>query len=145
MSFLSNATQKPHEMKNHSRENISCHSQNFIYLLTCKTCNIQYVRETALPLHKRINIYRKAKSGCKHMIKHFRNDCVGSSLIMRILEIFKRLKRGDYWMKKLRTTYRYGLNERAINITVTYHLENYYFLYLKISKDQPDVETTIIT
>ena len=54
-------------------KNYSCHSQNLINLLTCKNCNIQFVRETELPLHKG-NIHRKAKSGCEHMIKHFRND-----------------------------------------------------------------------
>ena len=39
-----------------STENISCHSQNCIYLLTCKNCDIQYVGETALSLHWWINI-----------------------------------------------------------------------------------------
>ena len=45
--------------------------------------------ETALPLHKRTNIYRKAKSDCEYMIKHFRNDCVESSFSIQILKIFE--------------------------------------------------------
>ena len=46
----------------------------YICLLTCSIFNIQYVGETALPLHKRINIHRTVKSGFEYGIKHFRND-----------------------------------------------------------------------
>ena len=53
--------------------------------------------ETALPLHKRINIYRTAKSGCEYIFKHVRNDCVGSSFSIQILEIFEG---GGYDNKK---------------------------------------------
>ena len=38
-----------------------------------------YVGETALLFHKKINIYRKAKSGFECMINHFRNGHAGSS------------------------------------------------------------------
>ena len=41
--------------------------------------------ETALPLHKLINIYQTAKSGCEYIFKHFQNDCVGSSLSIQIV------------------------------------------------------------
>ena len=45
------------------------------------------MREAALLLHERKNIYRKAKPGCEQIIKHFKNDCVGSSFIIQISEI----------------------------------------------------------
>ena len=38
-----------------------------------------------LPLHKITNIQSKDKSSCKHMIKHFRNECAGSPLPYRLL------------------------------------------------------------
>ena len=130
-TFESNITQKTYQIINHSRKTISCHTQNLVYLLTCDTCNIQYVGETVLPLHKRINIHRKAKTGCEHMIKHYKEDCVGSSFSIQVLEVFpgsgyvnnkvcpidraKRLEREDYWMKILRTKFPYGLNERQKN------------------------------
>ena len=64
------------------------------------------------------------------MIKHFRNDCEGSSFSIQILEVFesngyfsgsvcpiareKRLEREEHWMKTLRNKYPYGLiNDRA--------------------------------
>ena len=122
-------TQKTYKIKSHCSENILCCSQNLIYILTCKNCNIQYVGETVLPVNKRINIHRKAKSGCERVIKHFRNDSARSSIIIQIFELFpgtgyknnkvcavelaKRLKIEDYWMKTLRTIYPYGLIKRA--------------------------------
>ena len=78
-TFQSNVTHKTFEVINHSKENITCHSQNLIYLLSCRNCNFQYVGETTIPLHKRINIHRKAKSGCEYFIKHFKDSCKGSS------------------------------------------------------------------
>ena len=76
-----------------------------------------------MPLQKRINILRKAKSDCKHMIKHFKNDCDRLFVIFSgtryknnkvfPIERVKRLKREDYWVKRLRTIYPCGLNERA--------------------------------
>ena len=89
------------------------------------------MRETALPIHKRINTHRTAKSGCEYMTKYFRNDHVRSSFSIQILEIFegdshvngkvcpipitgkKILERKDHWMKTLRTKYPYGLNDIA--------------------------------
>ena len=62
----------------HSRENIICHTQNVIYLLSCKESNVQYVREITFPLQKGINLHRRAKSEYKYIIKHFKNVCVGA-------------------------------------------------------------------
>ena len=127
-TFQSNVTHYNCHVVNHSQENLNCHSQNLIYLLSCNNCNIQYVGETALPLHKRINIHRKAKTGCEYVIKHFKETCKGASFNVQILEKFvgngyknnkvdphdrtQRLDREDHWIKTLRTVYPYGLNER---------------------------------
>ena len=99
----------------HTRVKLSCHSQNLIYLLTCSSCNLQYVGETTQPLHKRINIHRTAKSGCEHMINHYKDVCAGAHFTIQILECFPgtgyvdgkpcsdsrkiRLDREEYWIE----------------------------------------------
>ena len=128
-TFQSSVTSKNYKIINHSGETISCHSQNLIYLLTCNNCNLQYVGETTIPLNKRINIHRTAKTGCEHMIKHYKEICIGATFQVQVLEIFQgngyvngkvcpkdreqRLIREEHWMKTLRTIFPYGLNERA--------------------------------
>ena len=54
--YRSNVTSKKYPVINHSGENLSCKSENLIYLLSCGRCNMQYVGETMIPLHRRINI-----------------------------------------------------------------------------------------
>ena len=99
-------------------------------MLTCLVCNIQYVGETIIPFHKRNNIHRTAKDGCKHLFRQSDEVCDGHHFEYRILEklpgngynchgeidleiLAIRKAREDEWMKKLRTIYPYGLNERA--------------------------------
>ena len=126
----SNTTKRNYKTKNLTGENLNCHSQNVIYLLTCLCCNIQYVGETASPLHIRFNTHRTGKSGCEHIIRHCKEACNGYNFKYNILEKLpgnghipsgeldpemskiRKLKE-DEWMKKLRTIYPYGLNEKA--------------------------------
>ena len=128
--ITSNVTHRKYQAINHTGENLNCHSQNTIYLCTCLSCSIQYVGETALPLHQRINGHTTAKQGCKHEIKHCKESCNGYNFKYQILEKLPgngykpsgeldpemtkiRKSREDIWMKKLRTIYPYGLNEKA--------------------------------
>ena len=128
--IISNTTHRKYEVINHTGENLNCHSQNIIYLLTCLSCNIQYVGETAIPFHKRVNGHRTAKQGCEHEIRHCKESCNGYHLKYQILEKLPgngynssgeldpemtklRKSREDDWMKRLRTIYPYGLNEKA--------------------------------
>ena len=127
---ISNVTNRKYEAINYSTDKLSCHSQNTIYLCTCLSCNIQYVGETALPLHKRINGHRTAKTGCEHEIRHCKDSCNGYNFKFQILEKLPgtgydqhgnldmemmkiRKAHEDIWIKKLRTIYPYGLNEQA--------------------------------
>ena len=79
---------------------------------------MQCVSQTTLPLHKRINLHRKAKYGCKYVIKHFKDVCIGASFPVQISEVFPgtgynnklcpakcetRLDREDYWIETLQT------------------------------------------
>ena len=128
--IISNTTHRKYKAVNHSNEILNCHSQNIIYLLSCVSCNIQYVGETAMPLHRRMNGHRTAKSGCEHEIRHCKEVCNGHNFQIQILEKLPgngydhqgridnnmlkiRKSREDDWMKSLRTIYPYGLNEKA--------------------------------
>ena len=131
-TFSSNVTHKSYSIKNPSGVNLSCKSQNVIYLLSCNICNFQYVGETTTPLNERINRHRTATVGCQHVLNHYKVNCVSPSFAfsVQILEKLpgdgyienktvdpeirdQRLNREEYWMKTLRTIYPYGLNERA--------------------------------
>ena len=110
-------------------EDVHCKLQNYIYVLTCTCCYVQYVGESICPVHLRMNIHRRGKSGCEIAIDHFKNVCPGATFTILILEVLPgngylngkidqamlefRLQREDYWMKTLRTVYPYGLNERT--------------------------------
>ena len=111
---------------------VHCKLQNYIYLLTCLSCGVQYVGESIVPVNLRMNVHRKGKTGCEILIDHFSNVCPGSLFSIDILEKLPgdgyengsiddkmrkyRLEREDYWMKILRTVYPYGLNDRAKSI-----------------------------
>ena len=132
---ISNVTKQEYQCVNLDSSHASCHSSNFIYLLTCTICNQQYVGESRQELHARLNGHRSSKIGCSHVIHH-RDTCEGSTFTMQILEnlegtgyddihkkihnqditIYRRA-REDIWMKKLRTIYPYGLNEKAFDKT----------------------------
>ena len=58
---------------------ITCKLQNYIYLLTCLSCYVQYVGESVICVNKRMNIHRRAKSGCTKFINHYTNVCPGAS------------------------------------------------------------------
>ena len=125
----SSVTNKIYEMINHTGENLNCHSQNIIYLLTCSHCSTQYVGETIQKMHERMNCHRTSKVGCEHVINHSKNSCNGHFFEYQILEKFPgngydqfgsidqdmsktRLKHEEEWILKLRTIYPYGLNEK---------------------------------
>ena len=92
---------------------------------------MQYVAKSITSINLRMNIHQRDESGCEHSIHYCKNICKGASFSTHILEKLDRdgfingqrdfavqklrLQREDYWMKKLRTKYPYGLNERAKN------------------------------
>ena len=109
--------------------NIHCKLQNYIYVLKCSSCHVQYVGESIVPLNLRMNIHRRGKSGCEVSIDHYKNVCPGATFSIQVLEklpgdgykngkmdlamLKYRLEREDYWMKTLRTVYPYGLNDKT--------------------------------
>ena len=126
----SNVTHRNYEAVNFTNDTLNCHAQNIIYLLTCLSCGIQYVGETIIPMHQRMNSHRTAKEGCEHEIRHREETCNGHNFSFQILEKLPgngylpdgsidpemlriRKAKEDIWIKKLRTIYPYGLNEKA--------------------------------
>ena len=113
---ISNVTHRKYKIINHPLEDLNCHSQNLVYLLTCQGCNIQYVGETAYPFHKRLNQHRTSKCGCEHLIHHSNEVCKMHSFTYQILEklpgtgykngkldldmLKARQKCADDWIKK---------------------------------------------
>ena len=85
--FISSVTGRQYQTINPANENIHCKIQNYVYLLTCKSCYVQYVGESVIPLHLRMNIHRKGKSGCEVLINHFKNCCPNSSFTICVIEV----------------------------------------------------------
>ena len=115
---------------------LDCQARNLVYLITCRNCGLQYVGETVQTLAERFGKYRfelksPEKSGrCRIFVKHFTKGlCKGAEYSVQIIEKLegngrtarneidpsatsKRRAREVHWMLKLRTVYRYGLNDR---------------------------------
>ena len=126
--FKSNVTNREYNVKNHTGEILTCHSQNIIYLLTCLGCGVQYVGETIYPFHKRNNQHRTEMNS--HFSFHLETSCKNYSYSYQIIEKLPgtgykddgsidaemsklRKDKEDIWIKKMRTLFPYGLCEKA--------------------------------
>ena len=129
----SNVTNREYSCINNELSPITCKTSNFIYLLTCSICNQQYIGETRQELNKRLNDYRGSKIGCPHVLEH-KDKCGNGDwfFTFQVLEnmpgsgylnnnevdeemAIRRKAREDLWMKRFRTIYPYGLNEKAVS------------------------------
>ena len=61
-NLISNITNRKYQVVNPTGETLSCNSQNIIYLLSCKECQVQYVGETVSKCSLRMNIHRTSKN-----------------------------------------------------------------------------------
>ena len=88
-------------------------------MLTCKSCGVQYVDESIVPLNLSMNIHRKGKSSCEISINHYTNVCPNSSFSIQILEQLP----GDGYKNGARdkAIYQYRL-ERIIGLKIENHL-----------------------
>ena len=128
-TITSFVTGRIHPIRDIDVSSINCKLQNYVYLLTCLCCGVQYVGESVVPVNLRMNIHRKGKTGCEILIDHYSNVCPEAKFSVDILEKLPgngylngsidaemrkyRLEREDYWIKTLSTVYPYGLNDRV--------------------------------
>ena len=88
--FSSTVTHRLYKACNHDLPSIvNCNSSNLIYLITCNTCNIQYVGETSQKLRVRFKKHRsEIKSGGKtYLTQHFsKGRCKNSSYTVQIID-----------------------------------------------------------
>ena len=134
--IVSSVTHRTYSCINNENKFVTCNSSNVIYLITCSKCFVQYVGETAQQLNVRFGKHRACMSGklnsssCKRLSDHFsKGFCKGADYSVQIIEKWRgngrtergsidlglavlRRKRETEWMRKLRTVYPYGLNDR---------------------------------
>ena len=85
-SINSYSTGRTYSVRDIEPTMVHCKLQNYVYMLTCLSCGVQYVGESVVCVNKRMNIYRRGKSGCEILIDHFTNVCSAASFSIHILE-----------------------------------------------------------
>ena len=132
--FKSSISGKTYRIR--SNVKVNCRSENLIYLVTCKNCQIQYVGQTGQALCKRFSGHRSKIKNCtngsNNMIfsRHFsEGDCKNKEYEVQIIEKLNgngrllngkidendrryREKREEFWIKEMKTVFPYGLNNR---------------------------------
>ena len=114
--FCSSTTKEKFTIRGH----FNCDTNNIVYLLWCNKCDhAQYVGETKNSLKKRFYLHRSHIGTNKgtHVTRHFNKPDhslrdVSCIVIEKVLGNSRaaRLKREDFWRKKLRTVFPEGLN-----------------------------------
>ena len=92
-SIISTVTHRIYSCTNKDAYPAHCNSSNVIYLITCSTCKLQYVGETAQKLNIRFAKHRECMKGnvksnsCKRISDHFSSGlCKGSDYTVQIIE-----------------------------------------------------------
>ena len=112
-SFICTNSNKTYPIKN----NLSCHSKNVIYLITCSRCGIQYVGQTSLTLRDRFTRHRFDINHKldKPVSNHFNgfNHSISDCQIVPIEQVSNQdnlLHREQFWINTLKTVHPEGLN-----------------------------------
>ena len=111
--------------------NLTCRSENLIYLLQCRICRLKYAGKSATPFNIRLNTHRKdAKSqasilACKHFSEQNHNFQQHAEFTL-IEQIKKQTtaeetrtllkQRENFCVLKLKILYLDGLNQELNNI-----------------------------
>ena len=104
------------------RQNTDCTTENVVYLISCSSCNKQYVGETKGPLNKRMNghrdDWRHRRFERSPTAEHFHSadhDFLSNASVC-CLEHNKewsdstRKLRESYWIRRLNTLCPFGIN-----------------------------------
>ena len=111
-------------------DTFNCKSKCVIYLITCRSCGVQYVGQTKQSLHCRLNGHRQSVKNNKlntYLSNHFKSmghswDDVSIQIIDRVdiqnksdLDISRELNmKEDFYIKTLNTLHPLGLNDRIL-------------------------------
>ena len=120
-SFTSNVTGDSYCL----RHNTNCRTNDVIYAISCKKCNIQYIGQAMQPVSKRMNNHRFDINGyidpafSTNVAIHFNssNHSINDFAFMPIDIVhnnFDRLCKETYWIHKLDTLSPNGLNAKVI-------------------------------
>jgi hypothetical protein len=107
------------------KQNLTCGSENVIYLIRCKKCNKQYVGQTGQTLRKRFTNHKLSinKKTPNPVGKHFNQeghslqDCCITPIEKLSIRNDKNdnklalIKREIYWINKLGTAFPHGMNK----------------------------------
>lgn len=99
-------------------QSLSCRSYNVIYFITCLTCRKQYVGETSLPLHVRLQqhrynyLHKRPSTLSSHFNSQGHPDTPSFTIspVTQISNPFERKKLERSLMKLLGTVYPIGIN-----------------------------------
>ena len=106
------------------RIHASCKTMNFIYLIECRRCGLQYVGESGQPLHRRMNGHRfditHGRIEESPVAAHFRSaDHSEADLSVRVIDrlwtedVILRKNRESRWIRALGTSWPSGMNLRT--------------------------------
>ena len=109
------------------RQDVHCRSKNVIYLVTCKTCKIQYVGSTSNEFKVRFRNHKSAmltnKATCELAVHFNRKEHHMSDFEFIVIEKIVNdttddmdkvlLTREAFWCAQLCTLQPYGLNKRS--------------------------------
>ena len=122
--FKSSVTKKEYKIN----FNFNCNSENVIYLLTCKVCNIQYVGTTITRFRDRfnqyksnINLYSQGRRGLmqERVISHFfeqNHNHTYHDIEVQIIDYCDpndKERREEFWIFTLQTLQPNGLNVKT--------------------------------
>ena len=122
--FKSSVTKKEYKIN----FNFNCNSENVIYLLTCKVCNIQYVGTTITRFRDRfnqyksnINLYSQGRRGLmqERVISHFFEQNHNHTYLDMEVQVIDHCdpndkeRREEFWIFTLQTLQPNGLNVKT--------------------------------
>ena len=130
-----------------TEEQFTCKTKRVIYLITCSTCDIQYVGLTITPLHMRMNKHRFTVNDFLNNLyikQHYSLDghCFSNAHIQIIDYISEQDSKKSlellesYWIKTLNTAYPLGLNDniRSFGNVSQGNAGNVYFIPQKVPR-----------